>query len=65
MAAAAEVVTSEAATAGLQTPHGGKLVNLQAPQSEWPALIQVRRSLCVPAIYIPVVSPPCFSTISS
>ncbi|KAF5834566.1 ATP sulfurylase [Dunaliella salina] len=40
MAAATEVVTSEAATAGLQAAHGGKLVNLQAPQSEWPALIQ-------------------------
>jgi len=41
MAAATEVV-SEAATAGLQSAHGGKLVNLQAPQSEWQSLMQVR-----------------------
>jgi hypothetical protein len=40
MAAAAEVVTSEAATAGLQKPHGGMLVNLQAPQGEWQSLMQ-------------------------
>lgn len=39
-ARSAKAAAAEAVATGLQAPHGGKLVNLQAPKSEWASLVQ-------------------------